>query len=283
MVIKMKAKETDGGVLLTGINYFDLDQTLDCGQCFRFDKLPDGAWHGVAGRHPLTLGKSGEEILLHGISLEEYEAFWRGYFDIDRDYEAIRRSYLTHPALSQCAMYAPGIRILRQDAWEALISFIISQNNNIKRIKGIIARLCGLFGDQIEDSVDFAFPEPQRLAALEESDLAPLRAGWRAGYILDAARKTANGEIDLARIAEMPLDDARTALRTICGVGPKVADCVLLYGMSRTDAFPLDVWMKRAMATLFDGGNAADFGEHPGIAQQYIFHFARMHPEKLFA
>lgn len=274
----MQAQKTPDGVLVTGVT-LDLAQTLDCGQCFRFYPQEGGSWHGVAGSHPLTLRQTNDGLLFEKILLAEFQSFWRGYFDLDRDYQAIIDSYRLNAVLSACADFSPGMRILRQDAWEALISFIISQNNNVKRIKGIIDRLCRAFGEPCEPGgTDYAFPSPSALADLREDDLAPLRAGWRAAYILDAARRVSSGEIDLKEIAAMPISDARKALQTIHGVGPKVAECALLYGMSRMEAFPLDVWMKRAMKQLFPGCTPDSFGQYPGIAQQYIFHYCRRHP-----
>ena len=154
---------------------------------------------------------------------------------------------------------------------------LLSQNNNIPRIKGIIERLCLLF-ERETGSAD-RFPTAEMLACRREEDLAPLRAGWRAAYLLDAAQKVAVGEVDLERIKALPMPEARAELMRIKGVGPKVAECVLLYGLHRLEAFPMDVWMKRAMATLFPEKSVLDFGPYAGIAQQYIFHYSRLHPE----
>ncbi|WP_050697058.1 DNA-3-methyladenine glycosylase family protein [Anaeromassilibacillus senegalensis] len=247
---------------------FDLHATLECGQCFRWDRQPDGSFQGVAGGRVLRVSNDNLETALQ-------DPFWRTYFDAARDYADIRQELSSlDAALARAAAYAPGIRILNQDPWEALCSFIISQNNNIPRIKGIISRLCASFGDPLEEGV-FDFPTPERLAALDEEALAPLRCGFRARYILDAARKIASGAVDLEQARRIPVDEARASLMTIVGVGPKVADCALLYGLHRLDAFPMDVWMKRAMKELFPGKTPADFGPNAGIAQQYIFHFVR--------
>ena len=150
---------------------------------------------------------------------------------------------------------------------------LISQNNNIPRIKGIVSRLCEHFGEKIPGG--FAFPAPEVLANCTVEDLAPLRSGFRAKYILNAAQKVAQGIIILDAMKTMPLEEVRQQLMTIQGVGPKVAECAALYGLHRLEAFPMDVWMKRAMAILFPNKTAADFGRYAGIAQQYIFHYAR--------
>lgn len=161
---------------------------------------------------------------------------------------------------------------MRQDSWECLISFIISQNNNIPRIKGIIDRLCGMYGGR--------FPEAGELSEETPESLEPLRSGFRAKYICDAAVKTASGVTDLAGIAAMPIEDARTELKKISGVGPKVAECVLLFGMHRTDAFPVDVWIKRVLSEYYPNGFPEYLKENAGIAQQYLFHYIRNLPEK---
>ncbi|MDD2361898.1 MAG: DNA-3-methyladenine glycosylase [Oscillospiraceae bacterium] len=275
----MKIHTLTTGVIVSDIEDFSLEQTLDCGQCFRFSQTSDGGWHGVAADHPLTLRQTPYGIMFENITTDEFNGFWRRYFDLDRDYKAIRNSFPDHPALRQSACFTPGTRILRQDAWEALISFIISQNNNIKRIKGIIERICQNFGSPCGN--DFAFPSPASLACLDEQELQILRAGWRSAYILDAAHKVNSGQLDLSEISVMPIEQARKALQTIRGVGPKVAECVLLYGMGRLEAFPLDVWMKRAMAQLFPEFTPESFGEYAGIAQQYIFHYCRCNPHCL--
>ena len=158
---------------------------------------------------------------------------------------------------------------------------MISQNNNIKRIKGIVQRLCEQFGDRLPDGT-YAFPDAEKMASLTADDLAPLRAGFRNRYLVDAARKVADGDVDLEKCRSCDYDEARRELMQITGVGVKVADCALLFGLHRIEAFPLDVWMKRAMATLFPGMTPGDFGQYAGIAQQYIFHYSRMNP-KLFS
>ena len=204
---------------------------------------------------------------------------WADYFDLSLDYGAIRRSLCElHPILREAAQYAGGIRILRQEPFEALCTFIISQNNNIPRIKGIVERLCENFGKQLPDGC-YTFPDANRLANLTQDALAPLRAGFRARYLLDAARKVNSGAVDLERCRSLPYEEARAELMRITGVGVKVADCTLLFGLHRTEAFPVDVWMRRALDRLFDGMQGSDFGEYAGIAQQYIFHYSRMHPQ----
>ena len=265
-----------GGAAVRGLGEFDLAATLDCGQAFRWATEDDGAWRGVACGRVLRVRQRDDGVLLfEDTPLAEFEQIWRRYFDLDRDYAAIRAAISGHPVLREVSAFAGGIRVLSQDPWETLCSFIISQNNNIPRIKGIIARLCESFGDPLPGG-EYAFPPPERLAPLGVADLAPLRSGFRAKYILDAARRVSSGEVELDPLRTLPLADARQSLTRIMGVGPKVADCALLFGCGRIECFPMDVWIKRAMKQLFGGELPACARPYAGIVQQMIFHYARM-------
>ena len=268
----------DSQIVIPDVRDLDLEQTLDCGQSFRWEKQGDGSFSGVAFDKYVNISLDGTDMTIKN-AVEDDRELWYDYFDLALDYGKIREDISRiHPVLKEAAKYAPGIRILRQDPYEALCTFIISQNNNIKRIKGIVGRLCESFGDEIEDGV-YGFPTAERLAKLTPDDLAPLRAGFRNRYIIDSAKKVASGEVDLELCKTADYEAARAELMKITGVGVKVSDCTLLFGMHRVEAFPIDVWMKRAMEKLFPGMTAADFGEYAGIAQQYIFHYSRMHPE----
>jgi N-glycosylase/DNA lyase len=253
------------------LNLDTLGQTLDCGQCFRWERLPDGSWRGVAGDRCAHFTKENWKNVPE-------DPFWADYFDLGRDYGAIRRQLCAlDPVLSEAARYAPDLRILNQDPWEALCSFLLSQCNNIKRIKGLVSRLCRAYGEPA--GLFYSFPRPEALARLSERDLRALGCGYRAGYLLQAARGAEEGKLEFGRLRGLPLPEARRELMELPGVGPKVADCALLYGLHRLEAFPMDVWMKRAMKVLFPGRKPEDFGEYAGIAQQYIFHYSRNHPE----
>lgn len=266
-------------LIFENIRDLSLKETLDCGQCFRWKEQPDGSFCGVVRGRAATVHTDGDSLVIDG-AVDSDRDLLADYFDLGLDYAAVRDHLASlHPVMAQAARFAPGIRILRQEPFEALISFIISQNNNIKRIMGIIDRLCECFGEPIGEGA-YAFPTAESLAKLTPDDLAPIRAGFRHRYIIDAAQKVADGTVDLEQLRTLPCGEARAALMQITGVGVKVADCVLLYGLHRLEGFPLDVWMKRAMATLFDGMDPSAFGEYAGIAQQYIFHYARLHPEK---
>lgn len=261
---------------------FDLRQTFTCGQCFRWqpEESPNGnaLWTGIAQGRKLKICQR-ENALDISCSKAEFETFWAVYFDLQADYPGMQKRLAAfHPILREAIQYAPGIRILRQAPWEALCSFIISQNNHIPRIMGIIQRLCALCGEPLEGE-EYAFPTAAILAGHTLESLAEIRAGFRAKYLLSAADLVSSDVIDLEGIDKNSLAYGRETLQKIMGVGPKVAECALLYGFHKTEAFPMDVWMKRAMAVLFPGMDPADFGDCAGLAQQYIFHYSRMHPE----
>ena len=264
---------TYSGELLGETEFFNPALTLDCGQAFRWSEAEDGSIIGTAfGRHLAVRAEDGK--VFFDTSKEDFDAVWHDYFDLGRDYRSLCEGFKADEYLAKAVRAYPGIRILRQEPWEALCSFIISQNNNIPRIKGIIQRLCEAFGDDIGNGC-YSFPCAQRLAELSVGDLAPLRSGFRAKYIIDAARKAASGEVDVDALSAMALDEARAELMKIKGVGPKVAECTLLYGCGKVDAFPMDVWVKRIMSEMYPAGLPHCTDGVRGIAQQYLFHWRR--------
>lgn len=259
-----------------GADFLDLKQTLFCGQCFRFAETDDNIFEGMAGGRYVKLRQEKNGITL--LDAEEDDVrFWQDYFDTELDYGGLIKAFSEDKTL-EAACRGRGIRVLKQEPFETLISFIISQNNNIKRITGIIQRLCENFGDRVRGG--YSFPSAEKLAALSPDDLSPLRAGFRAKYIIDAAQKVNSGEVDFAKIALLPDDEAREALKVIKGVGDKVADCVLLFGLHRLSAVPKDVWIKRVISYYYPDGLPACVGEYAGIAQQYLFDFARTDMKK---
>ena len=260
-------------IYIENVSCFDLAKTLDCGQAFRWEADENGHWHGIAGGKYATLYNEGDKIVIENIGKKDFEDFFFDYFDLERDYDKILSDMSVNEKINTARETGNGIRILNQEPFEALISFIISQNNNIPRIKGIIKRLCENFGEKTSNG--YTFPSPSTLASLEVEDLAVLRSGFRAKYIIDAARKVSSGEVDLEHIKTLDIDKAREALMVIKGVGPKVADCAMLYGMGFVNAFPKDVWIKRALLEYFDGTLPDCAKEYAGIAQQYIFYYIR--------
>ena len=255
----------------------DLKQSLESGQCFRWKKSGDGeSYIGISGKHILKITQTDGGAVME-MNDEAETDFWLRYFDCETDYDSVIRQFSADKVLKEAAEENRGIRILRQEPFETLISFIISQNNNIPRIIGIIDRLCENFGEKVTSPFGdmYSFPSAGKLASLSADDLSPLRAGFRTRYILDAANKVNSGTVDLEKIYGMSYDDGKAYLKTITGVGDKVADCVLLFAYHKTEAFPSDVWIKRVVAEYYSDGLPECMGEYKGIAQQYLFEYFR--------
>ena len=261
-------------IVFSNVDSLNIALTLDCGQAFRWSENPDGSWHGVAFGRAVNIAQDGDTVTVSGDIRDGDERIWIDYFDLNRDYASICEKLKSDGWLNRAITEYGGIRILKQDEWEALCSFIISQNNNIPRIKGIVERLCMTFGEDLGNG-DFSFPSAERLAVLSPDDLAPLRAGFRNKYIIDAAQKVAGGEVDLKKMLSCDMDEARAELIKIKGVGAKVAECTLLYGCGRVEAFPVDVWVRRIMAELYPEGLPQCTAGVEGIAQQFLFHWRR--------
>ncbi len=251
---------------------FSLGATVLSGQCFRWSQCGDG-YEGIVSGKKVTARQIGDRIEIHGAKSED-ESFFRTYFDLDRDYTSINDEIIRmEPRLAPCESFARGVRILRQEPFEALCSFIISQNNNIPRIRGIVSRLCERFGTDIGKG--FAFPTPAQLADAKADDFAALGLGYRAPYLVDAVKRVNDGRFDISAAFAMPTDQLRSMLLEIHGVGPKVAECVLLYGFSRLECFPVDTWIKKALCELLGNDTPILSSPYAGIAQQYIFEFIR--------
>lgn len=276
----------NGSVIIEGVTPFNVERSCLCGQAFRWQKQRDGSIFGVAFNKGVRIVQNGDRVEIENCGEEDVE-IWRSYFDLNRDYAKIERNILSSERLSVCVPYGSGIRIFNQEPFEAFISFIISANNNIKRISSLVEKLCAYCGEKRETSDGgyyYCFPTPKAIANLKEDELYGLGMGYRAPYILKSAGKIADG-YDLNTLKNMPIEKARKELLSFMGVGPKVADCILLFSLGFTNAFPIDVWMKRALKELFFDGRDpskkeleelnAMLGEHSGIVQQYIFNYAR--------
>lgn len=249
----------------------NVKDTITSGQCFRF-KENNGVFTVYAG-----VGKGVKTLTISqdSVKILENNPFWSHFFDLETDYEAMKKSFVSiSPVMAEACEYAPGIRILNQDPWEALCSFVVSQNNNIKRIMGIIEKMCMAFGNQNSDGV-YGFPEPEVLAGASEEDLRKTGLGFRAPYIINTAKAVAEGKIVFSELYTTDIEKARKTLTSVKGIGPKVANCALLFGCHRLDCFPVDTWIKKVMETYFPGQNEQIFGKYAGVAQQYLFHWAR--------
>ena len=259
---------------LCGAESLDIIKTFECGQCFRWNADENGVYHGVVAGYYAQVSVENDKVYITSDAPFE---LWTEYFDLETDYAQISKSF-TGDYLRTCTEYGMGIRILRQESWEALCSFIISQCNNISRIKGIVERLCECFGEPKEHMGKryYSFPTADRLAQLTPEELAPIRSGYRAEYIINAAKAVTSGELDLEKLRSCDYKEAIKALRTVRGIGEKVANCVVLFGLNHMEAFPVDVWMKRALKENFPPDfDPESLGEYAGLAQQYIFYYAR--------
>ena len=282
----MRISENAGSVTVEGVEDFELKHIFDCGQCFRWDMSSDGSYTGIAEGRAVRISKSGNCVTITNTTKEDFESFWKRYLDMDFDYANLKRNLSNDKVLADAIRSGEGIRILNQDLWECIISFIISANNNIPRIKAIIKTFCELFGEEvlIGGVKLYTFPSFKRLSGINADDLKPLRAGYRDKFIVDAIEKVNSREVDLELIKAAPYEEAKKELLKIKGVGNKVADCILLFGAGKKSAFPVDVWIKRVMETLYkDEMGSKDirefakekFGEYGGYAQQYLFYHMR--------
>lgn len=281
----MKVEYKDGAAYITEAGAFIPEQVFENGQFFRYTRMPDGSYDIAASDRRLNFGKEDGAIVLSPCATEDFENYWRGFFDLDTNYEELFEG-IDDENLNAAARNYPGLKVLRQDPYETVVSFIISANNNIKRIKGIIERICAKYGSEIKDGRGefHAFPTAEQLARATEDELRELGCGYRAPYIAETAKAIAEG-FDLESLKNTEYDEAKKTLMKLKGVGPKVADCILLFSLEHYNAFPKDVWVKRLMRELYGvSGNDREiqrfaeekFGKYAGIAQQYLFHAARM-------
>lgn len=283
----MKINYTDNNLVVTGLKDFNLKHIFDCGQCFRFNQIDENTYFGIAKGRALKISQSGDTVTLYETTENDWNEIWFDYFDLGRDYGKIKAILSEDNIMKTAVSYGDGIRILNQDLWETVISFIISASNNIPRIKGIIERFCENYGDKITymGNTYYSFPDIKTAASLTKENLSVLRSGFRDKYIMDAAAKFSSGELSDAYIRSLSTPDAKKALMSINGIGSKVANCILLFGLGRTDSFPVDVWIKRIMEyCYFDDVQSIEtisafaenkFGALGGFAQQYFFFYAR--------
>ena len=289
-VQKMKVSCENNIVTVDGVNDFTLSQILECGQCFHFDKLDEEVYEVVAFGRAVKMEQTDKVLRIYGSSMEDYEGIWKLYLDMDNDYGLIKQSVIkADGALKTAVDEKSGIHILNQDFFETLISFIVSQNKSIPQIKQCVKNISHRFGDEVigyNGEAFYVFPDVQRLHDATEEELRECKVGFRAPYIKNATEAVYSGAVTKEKLDELDIAQARELLMTIKGVGEKVANCVLLFGLGRREAFPVDVWMKRIMEQMdFDGKDTKKqdieafavnkFGDLGGYAQQYLFDYAR--------
>ena len=283
----MKITANEKSVIIKDLKHFNPTHTFECGQCFRWDKTIDGSYIGIAYNKLVDISFKDDICIIKNTNLDDFNAIWKNYLDLDTDYGKIKSVFSKDENVKKAMDYGWGIRILNQELFECLISFIISTQNQIPRIKKIVASLSEAYGEKIEyeGKIYYSFPTLESLKGIKENDLAPFKMGYRQKYIVDAINKISQGIVDLEKVKTLPYLDAKNELMKINGVGPKVADCVLLFSLGKKEAFPIDVWVKRTMRKLYLNENSTIteiekfskdyFGEFSGVAQQYLFYYAR--------
>ena len=287
---KYSVIEEKDSIRLKDIENFDPKDIFECGQAFRWYREEDGSYTAISYGRVLNVKKEGNDAILYPTNLDDFNNIWIHYFDLERDYSLIKEKLREDPILEEAIEFGPGIRILNQEPFEMVISFIISANNRIPRIKKSIETIAQNYGDRIDsplkDREYFSFPSP---SALEDADLdefnALTKVGFRGQRVLATSKIIDSGDLKLQPIFDMTRDEGKIELMTLPGVGPKVSDCILLFGFNKDEAFPVDVWVKRVMEHFYlkEDTNVKHIGQHgarifgslAGFAQQYLFYYAR--------
>ena len=279
---------------LRNVESFELRDIFECGQCFRWNKQEDGSYTGVFKNNVLNVKKNKDEIIFEGICENEIQQTVKNYFDLNRNYEKIKEQLSKiDQNMKKSIEYGNGIRILNQDLWETIISFIISANNNIPRIKGIIERLSEKYGDEIKYKGNkyYTFPTPEQLKNVTVEEYRKLGLGFRDIRLYETTNMVLNKQVDIENMKNNPNTiEVREELLKLSGVGPKVADCILLFSdLKRFEVFPIDVWVRRVMNDLYIKNEDETkvnkkqiekianekFGDLAGLAQQYLFYWRR--------
>ena len=279
---------------IENVNSFNLTHIFECGQCFRWNKNKDMSYTGIVGKNVINISKINNDIYVRSFGEDGLETLFNTYFDMNTDYEKIKNKLRKIDGfMEESIKYGDGIRLLNQDLWETIMSFIISANNNIPRIKGIIERICKRYGNKIVwNGIEYySFPTPEQLGKATIQDLRILGLGFRDVRVYETTKMVINGEIDFDKLhKEKDTQIVRDELLKLPGVGPKVGDCILLFStLKRLDVFPIDVWVRRVMNELYihnEDENKVNkklvlkianekFGNLCGIAQQYLFYWKR--------
>ena len=263
------------------IKDFSIEDIAESGQCFRIVSTGDGSWQVIAFGRLLRIKAIDKENYELSCSDEEFDDIWRAYFDLDADYAVYRNAALADDEYLQRAISCgSGIRILRQEPWEMLISFIISQRKSVPAIRTSVERLSQRFGTRLDgidgNDLSYAFPTPEALAAADTAELAACGLGYRVDYVRNAARLAAEGILDLEFLLKLDTAELIDSLMQLKGVGIKVASCVALFGYHRLDTLPVDVWMKRVIETVYNGELPKEYLQYAGVLQQYMFNYARL-------
>lgn len=285
----MKVYEKENSVVIEGALDFDPKHIFECGQCFRWKAEDDGSYTGVAKGRVINVSREGNTVYLKNTNLEDFNKIWKSYFDLDTDYAKIKNKLKSMDEyLEKATEFGWGIRILRQDPWEMLISFIISSNNRIPMIQKAISNLSREYGTYIGkfNGVDYYdFPAPEQLSKASIADIRACSTGFRDKYIKATTERVISENEDVYNYENLGTEDCRKKLMEFNGVGPKVCDCIALFGMQKYDTFPVDVWVKRVMQEFYVEDDMSlpkirkyaidKFEDLSGFAQQYLFYYAR--------
>ena len=293
--------ESNDSVIIKGVKNFNIKQILECGQCFRWQRVTDTDYIVVSNRRVIEIIQEDDEVIIHNTNMNDFKNIWENYFDLNTEYGPLKEELSKDELLKQAIEFGYGIRLLNQDPFEMVISFIISARNSIPSIMKTIKKISEKFGDKIEykGEIYYAFPTPEQLKNATLEDIQETGASFRSKYIIDTiyninmaleAKKSGNltdelKRYDLDYIMSLPTDECHVALHAFKGVGAKVADCIMLFSMGKKSAFPVDVWIKRAMIHFYVAPDVSlnkirvfgreKFGELSGLAQQYLFYYAR--------
>lgn len=274
-------------VIIEGVGNFNPVHVFECGQCFRWIKQKDGSYNGTAKGRAINVSFNSDKLIISNTTIEDFINIWFEYFDLGRDYSSIKEKLKKDEIMRKAVDFGYGIRLLKQDIWETLISFIISANNRIPMIMRTVDTLSRTFGTAVhlDDKDYYTFPGTDILADASMERVQESRCGFRCKYIIQASQMVRNGDVSLGRLAQLDAGSAREELKKLPGVGGKVADCTLLYSGTKYEVFPTDVWVKRVMGALYFKREASHaeiqefakqyFGELAGFAQQYLFYYAR--------
>lgn len=282
-----KIEVFDNSVVLKNIKNFELKDVFDCGQCFRWNRTEDGSYIGIAYGRVIEVSKKGNDLIIDNINEDEFNQLWLEYFDLNRNYDEVKQELSKDPLLEKAVQFGKGIRILKQEPFELLISFIISSNNRIPMIKRAIDTISRKWGNKIiyKGKEYYTFPEIEKLYGKTVEDFEACSVGFRAKYIANTCNRVFNDKDLLNNILICDDDTCHNELQNFSGVGPKVADCIMLFSMQKYSSFPVDVWVKRAMMHFYVAPNVSlkkirefgrdKFGGLSGFAQQYLFYYAR--------
>ena len=274
-------------IIIKKVKDFSPINIFECGQCFRWEKENDNSYTGIVWGRVINITCKEDKLIIKNTSLNDFFNIWFDYFDLARDYSIIKKEIAFEKTIKRAIDFGWGIRILKQDFWEVLISFILSSNNSIARIKRAIDILSGEYGEKIRfNGKDYySFPTCRALSLKGPEDLNICRGGYRCKYISLSSKIINQREIDIWNISKLKTKQARQLLMELPGIGPKVADCILLYGDSRYSVFPVDVWIKRAMEEMYFKKKVSFntirefsekyFSKNAGFAQQYLYYYAR--------